>query len=211
MRRDWHAMKSFIILAVGAGIVIAAIFRPPASPTISAQATPLTHRALAHTRSPERRLVVYVAGAVEKPGLYRLAPGSRAVDGVKLAGGFRPDADPAGVNLAAPLEDGMEIVTPLLGRRRPASQGIRRSSHRRTGKRKESATAALQADARIDLNAADEAALQQLPGIGAEMAQRIVRFREANGTFASLDELADVAGMTPRRMEALLPYLRLGQ
>ncbi|MDP9017342.1 MAG: ComEA family DNA-binding protein [Candidatus Eremiobacteraeota bacterium] len=203
-------MKRTILMIVAGGVVVAAILRPPGPPAISVKATSGPLAVAARRRPAEQKLVVYVAGAVEKPGLYRLAAGSRAVDGVRIAGGFRADADPSGVNLAAPLEDGMEIVTPVAGTHRAAGHGIRRAAHHRTAKSKAALTSKPQTDARIDLNAADAATLEQLPGIGAELALRLVRFREVNGSFASLDELADVAGMTPRKIEAIVPYLQLG-
>jgi len=63
----------------------------------------------------------------------------------------------------------------------------------------------------IDVNAASASELAQLPGIGPEMAARLIAFRDANGAFASLDELADVAGMTPRRIDSITPYLIVGK
>lgn len=149
-------------------------------------------------------ILVFVAGSVKRPGLYTLAEGTRAFEAVAKAGGLRADADPAGVDLAAPLSDGEEIAAPVLGTRRSAARGIRNAPHVRKSGKKKTSPVSIEA---IDLNAADASALAQLPGIGEELAQRVVTFRQANGDFVSLDELADVAGMSQSRIDAITPYL----
>lgn len=144
--------------------------------------------------------VVYVVGAVMHPGLYRLQPGARVNDAVERAGGLRADADPAAVNLAERLNDGEEIHVLRLGE--TASPPVRA---RRT-RRKAPSPPPSQA---IDLNAADASSLASIPGIGQTLAERIVAYRQLNGPFESLDELADVAGMTQRRIDAMTPYVRV--
>lgn len=151
---------------------------------------------------PAAASVVYVAGAVARPGLYRLPPGARANDAVERAGGLRADADPAAVNLAERVSDGEEIRVLRLGESTPRA---------RRGKRKTaSRTVFAPAQASIDLNAADEHALASIPGIGPTLAARIVEYRHLNGPFGSLDELADVAGMTQRRIDAVSAYVTVG-
>lgn len=142
--------------------------------------------------------IVYVVGAVARPGLYRLQPGARINDAVERAGGMRADADFAAVNLAERVSDGEEIHVLRLGETAPAPP-------RRT-RRKAPSPPPLQP---IDLNAADENALASIPGIGPTLASRIVEFRRLNGPFGSLDELADVAGMTQRRIDAMADYVTI--
>lgn len=189
-------MKPWIAGALVLAVAAVAMLHPPAKQSAIATAPPLplAHRHAGHG-APPAAAVVYVAGAVRRPGLYRVAPGSRAFAALALAGGFRPEADPAGINLAEVVTDGEELAVPVLGQARVSR--LRHASRRR-GTAAKSMPAAP-----IDLNAADAAALMQLPGIGRALAERIVQFRDANGPFASVDELADVAGITPRRMEAL--------
>jgi competence protein ComEA len=81
-----------------------------------------------------------------------------------------------------------------------------RSSRSRARKRPAGASGTISA---IELNSADAATLASLPGIGATLAERIVEYRNINGPFASLDELADVGGMTQRRVDAVSPFLTL--
>ena len=129
-------------------------------------------------------LVVHVAGAVRRPGLYRLAEGKRVADAVARAGGATAPADTAAINLAAPLADGMQVVVP---RRVPAAAG---------------ATAA-PTPGRISLSSASAAELDALPGVGPVTAQKIVDFRAAHGGFRSVDDLDAIPGIGPARIDQL--------
>jgi competence protein ComEA len=148
---------------------------------------------------------VYIAGEVVKPGLYSLPPGRRANDVLALAGGPKPGADLVAVNLAARVADGDEIVVPKIGSESPRarrSAGPRAHAPHAHARRKRATPPAAPAPS-IDLNTADESTLEALPGIGPGLARRIVEYREANGPFASVDELADVSGITPRLQDEL--------
>jgi competence protein ComEA len=148
--------------------------------------------------SPPGELVVYVAGAVARPGLYHLHLGDRYAQAVALAGGLRASADPAGVNLAQRATDGEEIYAPVAGE-------APRTRVRETRTRRHRATPP---DGSVDVNTADAAELAAVPGIGRAVASRIVELRKREGRFGSLDELLDVAGMTQSRLERARSYLR---
>jgi competence protein ComEA len=177
------------------------------------------------------KAVIYVAGAVAKPGVYSLPPADRAVDALRAAGGATSQGDLVAINLAAHIEDGEEIAVPVRGasgeseggayakprraRRHPAKRGRRRKHHvaafgssldggNDAGDAGNGADAPLET---VDVNSADEAELEALPGIGPSLAQRIVAFRDLNGPFASIDELLDVGGMTSGKVDALSPYV----
>ena len=130
-------------------------------------------------------LVVHVAGAVRRPGLYRLAEGKRVADAVAHAGGATAPADTAAINLAAPLADGMQVIVP----RRVAGAGV--------------AGEAGAAPARVSLSSATAAQLDELPGVGPVTAQKIVDFRAAHGGFRSVDDLDAIPGIGPARIEQL--------
>ena len=203
-------MKRYLGAAVIVAAVIALLFHPSRTQRafVQSDATPASFATrFRHARPAE--IIVYVAGSVAKPGLYRLAAGSRGVDAIRAAGGLNAQADPAGVNLAEQLEDGEQITAPLVGERRVTRTRSRRSKHRRH--KRAASLAGGQAVAAVDLNSADVQMLTQVPGIGEELARRIVAFRATNGPFVSLDELADVAGMTPRLIDSLTAYVTIGR
>ncbi|HEY5349987.1 MAG TPA: ComEA family DNA-binding protein [Candidatus Lustribacter sp.] len=206
------ALGGAALVAAGVAFVLRpAQLAPHSAPELSAP------RETIHTLAAARsRTLVYVAGAVAHPGVYALAGDARAQDALAKAGGATRDADLVAVNLAAHVADGDEIAVPHRGdprapaarpHRRTSSGGARRAKrrpHRSAADRDGAAIASAQT---VDLNTADERALAELPGIGPTLAERIVEFRTLNGPFASVDGLADVAGITPRRLDALAPLL----
>jgi competence protein ComEA len=142
------------------------------------------------------RVVVHVAGAVRRPGVYRLRAQSRVVDAVRRAGGTRRRADLSALNLAAKLEDGRQVVVPVLARAgAPAPVG--------------GAAAGAAAAAPVDLNTATPEQLDQLDGIGPGMAGRILDYRKEHGGFGSVEELGQVPGIGEKRMAALREKVRV--
>ena len=163
----------------------------------------------ARTRVDPAEAVVYVVGAVHRPGLYRMRTGSRAADAVAQAGGLSATADASGVNLAARVADGDEIDVPIAGEL--VTRRSNRYSSRRHGRSRRSTTGSSNAPiapASVDVNVADAQELARVPGIGRSIAARIVELREREGAFASIDELLDVAGMTQARLERATPFLQ---
>lgn len=199
-------MKRLLVPCAVAAVLLIALRHPPPPPAISATATPAPRNSQ-HSRkglpfgANSGDAIVYVVGAVARPGLYRVRAGARVNDAVERAGGLRSDADPAAVNLAQHVSDGDEIHVLRVGEIAPAP--------RKRSKRK-AASRGAPPQAAVDLNAADENALAAIPGIGPTLATRIVEYRRLNGPFASLDELADVAGMTQRRIDAMTAYVTVG-
>lgn len=195
-----------------------AVFESP-SPELGRRTGCAHHSHLRRPPDAGGRVVVYVAGEVARRGVYSLPASARAVDALAMAGGAAADADLVAVNLAAPLSDGEEIAVPPKGAVFSASSPERRASgpsRKRSAKlgprrrRRGPSFAPDDGPAQlVDLNVADENELEALPGIGPALAARIVEFREANGPFASLDDLLDVGGMTQRKLDALEPYASL--
>jgi competence protein ComEA len=180
---------------------------PPAFTTSTASepapsARPRAEIRRAHRPAEAGAALVYVVGAVARPGLYRVAADARVDDAVRAAGGLRADADPAGINLAARANDGDEIAVPLLGQ---PTQGRGNTKRTRTPRSR----TAKKIPEIVDVNTASAQALASVPGIGAMIAARIVQVRKEEGAFTSYDELLDVAGMTDSRLARAQPYLRL--
>jgi competence protein ComEA len=130
---------------------------------------------------------VHVAGAVRRPGLYRLPQGARVAVALRRAGGAAADADLDLINLAARLQDGQQVVVPAAG----PSAGAGAVAGSAAG------------DAPISLGAATAEQLDELDGIGPTLAERIVEQRQASGGFSSVDQLAEVEGIGEKRLAAL--------
>jgi len=160
-------------------------------------AAPVAAPSLEVEEEPPREVVVHVAGAVARPGLYRLAEGSRVDDAIGLAGGAAPKAALDLVNLAAPVADGQQVIVPLRG-----SEGA-------TPAAGSTASEGGVPGAKVRLNSATLDELDELPGVGPVTAQQILDYREANGAFRSIDELDAVPGIGPARLEQLRPLVDL--
>ena len=157
----------------------------PSRPPVEA-AIPTLTTAVGSTRSgigePMVRVTVHVAGAVNRPGVYRLEAGSRVHEAIDAAGGPTAAADTDRVNLAAPLVDGAQVRLPEIG---------------------ELAVAWPEPAGLVDINSADTATLEGLPGIGPSLARAIVDERERSGPFRGVDDLNRVCGLGPVRIDAL--------
>jgi competence protein ComEA len=136
------------------------------------------------------RVVVHVAGAVRDPGVYKLSPSARVDDAVARAGGPTRRADLGGLNLAAKVEDGRQVLVPERARAGAAAP---------TG-----ATAAAPAEGQpLNLNTATLEQLDTLSGIGPLTAQKILDFREERGGFGSVEELGEIPGIGDKRLASL--------
>ena len=126
----------------------------------------------------EKWLTVYVCGAVQHPGVYELAEGSRVYEALALAGGVTDDASPTAVNQAQPLTDGemIEILT--------VDQAMERETAQET-----------ESDGRVNINTADAEELKTLPGIGEAKADSIIAYREKNGAFAAIEDIKNIEGI----------------
>ncbi|MEX2196299.1 MAG: ComEA family DNA-binding protein [Thermoleophilaceae bacterium] len=139
-------------------------------------------------------LHVHVAGAVRRPGVHRVAPGSRVSAAVDAAGGLARRADPAGVNLAAPLRDGQQVVVPERGRGGGATAA---------GAAGATGAGGTAGGTTISLSTATAEELETLDGIGPALAARIIEYRDAHGGFRTIDELQEVDGIGEKRFAAL--------
>ncbi len=155
-------------------------------------------------------LLVHVVGEVADPGLVTVPDGARVADALEAAGGATRKADLTAVNLARTVVDGEQLYVPrpgepVLGPAAPGAGGAASGTGGQGAPSGGSATGAT-----VDINTADAAALEALPGVGPSIAQAIVEWREANGPFANVDELEDVPGIGPATLAELRDTARVG-
>jgi competence protein ComEA len=211
------ALAAIAVIAVL--VTVFTLMREQPAPVMSAKLPPVDMAATASrapspgpSTRPNQPVVVSVVGLVHTPGLVTLAPGARIADALKAAGGCTDGADTTGLNMARQVDDGEQIVVgmaPVKGH--PAVLGSSvspgsaapgpPSSTSRPGK---GAPTAL-----INLNTATVQQLDTLPGVGPVRAAAIVAWRDANGKFTSIDQLGEVDGIGPGRLEKLRPLVRV--
>lgn len=150
-------------------------------------------------------ILVHVDGEVHAPGVVRLAPGARVLDVVEAAGGLTGRADTDRLNLARLVADGERVWVPAPGQEVPdlldpvADPGAEAP----TG------PAASSPAHMVNLNTADQAALEELPGVGPVTAGHILAWRSEHGRFTSVEELLEVSGIGERTLEQLRPHVTL--
>ena len=167
--------------SAGVGAPTAVLGSPLAGPTRAAQPS---------STPSSRDLVVDVAGKVRHPGVYRLPMGSRVVDAVRAAGGALPGASTVELNLAAPLQDGQQVV---VGMPTVAASGPTGASGATAGQ--------------VNLNTAGLDQLESLPGVGPVLAQNILDWRNEHGRFTAVSQLNEVTGIGAVKFATLRPHV----
>ncbi|MCM1264473.1 MAG: helix-hairpin-helix domain-containing protein [Butyrivibrio sp.] len=153
-------------------------------------------------------IYVHICGAVVNPGVYELDEGSRVFEGIKAAGGFSEDASTDYVNQAQTLKDGQRLIIPTLEEVEAAKENGLYKEPWESGADvgiSDSGTSAdignndavdlVNSDGRININTADEGELSTIDGIGAGKAAAIVKYRQENGDFKSIEDIMKVSGI----------------
>jgi len=175
------------ILAVGLVAVLFAARHFARAGDAPARARPVLAADAAAT--PHSKIVVHVVGAVRRPGLYAIRDGARIADAVRRAGGTTGKANLEAINLAAPVEDGLQVVVPR--RQPPVADGAG------------GATGDTPAAGPVHLNTASLEQLDTLPGVGPVTAQKILDWRQTHGAFTSVEDLDAIPGIGPARLGQL--------
>lgn len=186
-----HLVVVAVLLLCGVGVAVGAMTHSAAT-EVPATVAP-TIVSVAPSPSPTPSVRVHVAGSVASPGVVTVPEGSIVEDAIVAAGGLTDAADPANLNLAAAVADGMQI---LIG-----------STDDPMGELSGSGVAGAAEGALVDLNRATAAQLEELPGIGPVTAAAILAWREENGDFSSVDELQEVSGIGPATLEKVRPHV----
>lgn len=149
----------------------------------------------------EKPVYVHLCGAVQKPGVVKVAPGTRVFDALKQGGGPLPEADLDRVNLAKFVEDGEQLYIPVKGETVAVTAGSGSKTKPRP------AAAKPQWNGPLDLNTATASQLETVPGIGPALAGRIVEYRKQHGPFKTYEELDQVSGIGKATLEKFRAYL----
>lgn len=203
-----------VVAVVAVLVTVVTLMRDSPPPVVAAKLPPVEMVSSAAPRpsaDPNQPVVVSVVGLVTKPGLVTLTPGARIADAVSAAGGALDGADMLGLNLARHLSDGEQIV---VGISTPAGQPAVLGSSVTGGPDAVAAPAApptptMATSGPVDLNTATVEQLDALPGVGPVTAAAIVSWRDTNGKFTSIDQLGEVDGIGPARLEKLRPMVRV--
>lgn len=163
------------------------------STALSPASEGLTAEPAAQETPEPSKILIHVAGAVKEPGLIRLAPDARIIDGILAAGGALEAADIDSLNLASPVYDGMKLYVPRIGETPavlpPATP--------------EGGIGALPASAKININTAGVPELTALNGIGEATAKKILAYRKEHGKFQKPEDLLQVSGIGNAKYEAI--------
>lgn len=181
--------KSLVILlaiiAVAAGATFYGLHED--EPALTTEAT-TTETAKAQQPAGQD-IVVYITGAVQKPGIVHLPAGARVADAVEACGGFLPVANTEAINLAQSLKDGQQIKVPEKG------TAVQAQAANTSAAPSQNAAAAGDNGGLVNINNADEKQLDTLPGVGPAMAKRIIEYRETEGGFTAIEDLKKIKGI----------------
>ncbi|MBE2219990.1 MAG: helix-hairpin-helix domain-containing protein [Anaerolineae bacterium] len=144
---------------------------------------------------------VFVNGAVRQEAVYTLPAGSMVQDAIEAAGGFADDANVAVVNLAQPMFNGAQVYVPFNAENSATPTAVIFTEAESENGRGQQAS--LSAEGLVNINSADAAQLETLPGIGASTAQKIITFRDENGSFGTIEEIMNVPGIGEGKFEQL--------
>lgn len=195
------AIAIVVAVAIGVAAFLAVRSDPQVVPALAPVSEPLVSTSVSPTTSvdasgsSDAEVTVDVAGKVRRPGIAVLPPGSRVVDAVEAAGGARRGVDLASLNLARPLVDGEQILVGV-----PVPEGVVGSL---------GATPGAPTGALVNLNSADLAALETLPGVGPVTAGAIVSWRTEHGGFTAVEELLEVDGIGDATLAEIAPHVTI--
>ena len=156
------------------------------------------------TGASSGKLYVDISGEVERPGVYEVSEGTRLFEVIEQAGGLTDEADIDSLNRAETVADGQKILIAAKGENSSGSQGTQSGSGTNSGSGTGSGTTN---DGKVNINMAESAELQTIPGIGPSKAARIIEYRQSNGNFSSIEDIQNVSGIGSKTFESIKDYI----
>jgi competence protein ComEA len=191
--KNWW--KGFLVLALGllgSGVILLASSPPRGNPVqLLPPPTPVP-------------VQVHISGAVNQPGVYSFPANNRVQDAIRAAGGFTDDASVDSINLAALLQDGIQIWVPSLLQSQETDQGYEGQDNS-GDERSRTAIELL-----ININTAPQEGLETLPEIGPAIAEDIIEYRQTEGLFISIEEIQKVPGIGPATYDEIKGLITVG-
>lgn len=158
--------------------------------------------------TPPQSIIVHIAGEVVSEGIVTLKEGSRIADAISFAGGTTLEADLSDVNLAYVLEDGQKIYIPNIHDKKEEDSSSTQEIISTGSSNHSSSSSSLETSpSTVNINTATQTQLETIPGIGPSTALQILQYRRENGPFQSIDELENVKGIGPAKLEKMRPFI----
>ncbi len=181
-------MASGVLFGLFVAVLVWVVARNPSGQAVTLRPVPT-----------EKPIVVHITGAVPRPGVYALAQGSRVQDAISAAGGFLAESEKTGINLARTLEDGEQLDIPYVEGASPVILDAPAATE-----------APVESTELININFASQPELESLPGIGPTTAQKIIQYREQNGSFLTTEDIINVPGIGPGTYERIKDLITVG-
>ncbi|MFC1996849.1 helix-hairpin-helix domain-containing protein [Chloroflexota bacterium] len=199
MKNWWVVTLGVVIGLLGSGVIWLASQNPPGNPiTLLPPPTPIP-------------IQVHITGEVQNPGVYALPIGSRVKDAIEAAGGYTENANKTALNLAATLEDGVRVQVPAKPQMEAPTPSEATTPEPEVAPSLPTTPNTEPLSQLININTADQMALETLTGIGPVTAEKIITFREENGPFSSIEEIQKVSGIGPVTFENIKDFITVGE
>lgn len=156
----------------------------------------------------ENKIVIYVTGAVKKEGIYEIEENSRIADCIEIAGGLNEDADINNINLAYILCDGMKIHIPRKNENINEIQDNTKSYISIDSNNKDN-DKTNNKNIKVNINTANQAELETLPGIGPSTALKIIEYRKENGKFNNIEDIKNISGIGDSKFNKVKEFIRV--
>ncbi len=204
-KKKWAVVIGIVLLCVGGSLYLN-------TPQKLEEQVPTEVVHQLQEKKSQSKAIVYISGAVNAPGLYPIAPGTRVQEALKNAGGPTDEADLSKVNLAKKCKDGMQINVPYKKEKKSRRQvAVKDNTLQQEPSEKRMENGAgntVTQSGKVNLNVASAAALETLPGIGPALARRIIAYRQKT-PFVRLEDLQKVSGIGPAKFLKLRDFLEV--